>query len=686
MQIKLKKLIIINFKGIESLTIDMDGKDQVALYGANGSGKSSIDDAINWLLFGKNAQGLEKFSIKRHDSNGAFIKKIDTEVEGIFDANGEELSIRRALIQNWVKKRGSLEEEYKGDVTNFYWNDVPKKESEFKEKIKDLIGSEKLFKLLTNPLYFNFQMDWKERREILMQLSGGIQNDEIFADLIKKHGKEMFIGLIAAIDKKKSIDDYRDQLVSEKNKLKQEIETVQPRIDEVKRSIAGLSEYNFKEILAEIKELEIKRDEIQALLNDEKKQRELEDKKRNEKFAEYRKAIGERQNKMIQLDNSIMNIEYQAKQYAANHSQDTRNKIRNLQMEITSLQGQIKARESILETDSAHLENIKKSRAALLEEYNTIDAESMQEFNYDDFKCPTCKRELETSDVELKKKEISDNFNQGKNDRMQVIVDRGSSLKKQIPILQDAISKHEEFIFNNEQFLGSKKADLIELENLLKDQPSDESLQENYLKENSEYQKLISEKLELENQVIPAPENTLQSETNSQNNELIADINASIVEKKMILAKEDQIKSANERIQQLMQQEETVSKSIMQNEGNQYAVLLYSKARVEILERKINGMFKAVRFKMFIIQNNGGEKETCDTLVNTNGSWVPFSDANNAGRINAGLDIINTLCEYHKVSVPVIIDNRESVTQIIPTQSQVVNLIVSSKDKTLRAN
>jgi hypothetical protein len=75
---------------------------------------------------------------------------------------------------------------------------------------------------------------------------------------------------------------------------------------------------------------------------------------------------------------------------------------------------------------------------------------------------------------------------------------------------------------------------------------------------------------------------------------------------------------------------------------------------------------------MFATQINGGEVECCDALID----GVPFSDANNAAKINAGLDIINTLCEFYQVTAPIFIDNRESIVELIDCESQIVNLIV----------
>ncbi len=89
-------------------------------------------------------------------------------------------------------------------------------------------------------------------------------------------------------------------------------------------------------------------------------------------------------------------------------------------------------------------------------------------------------------------------------------------------------------------------------------------------------------------------------------------------------------------------------------------------------------MFKHVTFKLFDYTIDGNEYETCVPLVN----GIPFDVANTAGQVNAGLDIINALVGFHGVCAPIFIDSRESVNDIIPTGSQIINLIVT-KDKEL---
>jgi exonuclease SbcC len=128
---------------------------------------------------------------------------------------------------------------------------------------------------------------------------------------------------------------------------------------------------------------------------------------------------------------------------------------------------------------------------------------------------------------------------------------------------------------------------------------------------------------------------------------------------------EETISKGNDRIKELQDQESTLALQLAALEGSEFAIMEFTKAKVDAIERRINGKFRNVRFKMFTQQVNGGEAETCETLVNSNGSFVPFPDANNAARINAGIDIINTLCQHYDVYAPIFIDNRESVTKLI---------------------
>ena len=60
--IKLKKLILENFKGIKELKIDFSNVTNI--FGDNGVGKTTIFDAFTWLMFGKDSTDKKDFSIQ----------------------------------------------------------------------------------------------------------------------------------------------------------------------------------------------------------------------------------------------------------------------------------------------------------------------------------------------------------------------------------------------------------------------------------------------------------------------------------------------------------------------------------------------------------------------------------------------------------------------------------------------
>ena len=66
------------------------------------------------------------------------------------------------------------------------------------------------------------------------------------------------------------------------------------------------------------------------------------------------------------------------------------------------------------------------------------------------------------------------------------------------------------------------------------------------------------------------------------------------------------------------------------------------------------------------------------------GAMVPYSTANKAAVVNAGLEIIATLSHHYGVRLPIVVDNAESVTELLPVDSQVIRLVVSAEDESLR--
>lgn len=137
--------------------------------------------------------------------------------------------------------------------------------------------------------------------------------------------------------------------------------------------------------------------------------------------------------------------------------------------------------------------------------------------------------------------------------------------------------------------------------------------------------------------------------------------------------KDKDILAANiKRIQELNEQLRTMNNEIAQLEGVEFTIAELKHRLIDKVEERINSMFTLVKFKMYETQINGGEAETCEALVD----GVPYStNLNTAARMNAGLDVINAITKHHGIHAPIWIDNRESITSLIDTQSQIINLV-----------
>lgn len=665
--IQIKKMVLTNFKGLRNQEIIFDQNTNI--YGANGTGKTTIFDAFTWMLFGKDSSDRKDFEIKTLDKMNVVIPKIEHEVAAVIDVDGVEISISRILRENWVKKRGSETTEFSGNVTEYYWDGVPMQQKGFNEKVSKILD-ESVFKLITNPLAFN-SLKWQDRRKVLMDIAGTLSD----SDLAK--GNAEYEKLVANLSEDKSLADYQKQILASIKKAKEDLKGIPTRIDEVSKGMPEILDFVNLKISLDLKEKALK-----------KVNESIENK--SSAYDSQLAEINQNKVKANNLKSDIEIIEYNTRVEIANSLKPDTSALETAKRNLESKRGDLVTSENALATlksksttIQSQIESTETKLKNLREEWVGENARELT-FNDDDFHCPTCKREFESGDVEGKKTEMLTSFKIKKSDALAEINTRGGNLKNEATSLESELQTIKDRISTGEKHIEALKAEVETLQSNLTSEESktppsidvdQTDLLDRKLHGNTTYQAKKIELQTLTATIVEVPVVDV-SELKEQRSALVQEIDTI----KNNLRNEDQIKAVEKRIEDLEKEEKELAQQIANVEKEQFLIERFNKLKIDTLESKINQKFKFVKFRMFETQINGGETECCDALID----GVPFSDANTASKINAGLDIINTLCDHYQVNAPIFIDNRESIIDVIAIRSQLINLIVSSADNKLR--
>lgn len=645
-RIVITRMDFLNFKGIRDLTVDFDS-DLTSISADNGLGKTSIFDGFTWVLFGKDSKDRKNFGIKTYDETGKAIPKIPHEVTVTLLVNGEEVTLCRRYNEKWTKKRGSAEEVFDGHEEERLYNGVPCSVKEYNDKIA-AICTEEVFKFITNPLYFTKQKA-DVQRQMLIQMAGGVSDTEI------AQGNPDFENLLAKLTGK-NLEEYKREIQAKKRRIKNELDMIPSRIDERKRDMPEAEDWDAIE--SELASKNAQLTNIEQQLLDASKAANEANKRRAELIRKQGDIYAAKSELKFKIKEELL-ADYRRQQSARN---ELISKINGEERAIAALQSEIQ------EYDR-QLASLSETRNSLLAEWKSINAEQLT-FNEDEFICPTCKRRFEVDEIESRQQELSETFSRNKAKRLELNKQKGLEVKAKREAVEKAKAQAEVNIASKRAWIDTQKSSSLYLNELV--EPETESV----IAADKRYIDLCNQETELKNQI----ENETATDTGSDTSELVegkGTLQSAIDELKKMLSKKDIIKRNNERIAELETMMRKQSQEVAELEGIEFTIASFSKARIEAVERKINGMFHIVRFKMFDTQINGGEVETCEATVN----GVPFSDLNDAGRINAGLDIINAICGSNGVYAPIFIDNAESVNELLPTQSQKIRLVVSTDKK-----
>jgi DNA repair exonuclease SbcCD ATPase subunit len=616
----------------------------------NGVGKTTVFDAFTWLLFGKDSLDRKDYGIKPVE-NGKPLPRTNVAVAGVLTVNGTEIVLRRVLVEEWVKPRGQVEEVFKGNKHELFWNDVPLKVSEYQKRVNDIID-ESVFKMITNPIFFA-GMDWKLQREQLFKIAGSVSDAEIG---IKEPDFAALLDRISG----KSFAEYKQEIAYKKKRLNGELKEIQPKINQTRKLMPQQSD--FDSIEAEISDLESQIADIDRAIAD-----------KNEAVQQQFEIVRQKQDELNSLRQRQQTLLHEARMAAQEATFKANEKRRELEHTIQKNESEIRSLESrnnsLIQEVSGLKASLMDAEAVLKSKRTKWQEENAKEYNASSEVCPYCQQQL-PDDMKDNLREL---FEEGKANVLDAIAREGKQVAENVARLNELFEKQSLALTSLEVQISTQRLSLASLKRQLESMPTTPEAEK--LNPPAECAEITLQMIELQktmHDVEPANTTVLQQRKQA----LLKRLDAA----KSVLRNRELISEYTSEIGRLESEGRIIAQQIADVEHEEYIMQQFTKAKIEECDRRINDLFKHVSFKLFDYTIDGNEVETCIALVGEN--KVPFPHANTAGQINAGIDIINTLTGFYKTSAPIFVDRRESVNDLIESKSQIISLVVSN-DKEL---
>ena len=640
-EIKIKRLVLENFKCHKSLKLDFEGGN-ASIYGDNASGKTSIYDALTWLLFGKDSQGNgeKNIEIKPLDASGEVKDHLAvTAVEAVLAVNGEEVTLRRTYKEVWTTKRGSSQATYDGNTSDYYVDGVPCKRNAFQDKVNELVD-EDTFRMLTSVSHFANGISWQDRRAVLFKVAGVMDDAQILAT------NDALAPLVESMGKL-GLEDYKKKLLAEKRKFVGAKTEIPARISECQKTIEDIEGIDFAGAKADVEALTVKKDTVaaQILALDH-------DNAAEQKSLEIREA---------QLELSTLEAEnkaYRDRQTASSVD------VHSLNIRITSLQTQLTRKRNEFSNENSYISDLDKriadARAAWM---------SANGITFTGATCTACGQQLPADKLQKAK----DAFEADKKSRLCDIEESANYHKQQKALAEDRLTGKQEEIKQLETEITELQAQITAAE-AAKVEPKDKA---DYADRKGAIQARI-DKLNADLFEIRESASSVRSKLRQE----MLEISATISDHMAIISKESLLDYSKQRVDQLREDAKNAAECLEAIEKMLYLIDEYSRYKTKFVEDSINGLFRIARFRLFREQANGGIEDRCDVVHD----GIPYISVNNGMKINLGIDIINTLSTAYGVRVPLFLDNAESVTNLEKCGSQIIRLVVSENDKELRVN
>ena len=643
---KLLRLTLDNFKGTKHFSLDLPEGCSAAVYGENGTGKTTLADAWCWLLFGVDSKGQSDsknggFQVSTKGTSG-----LDYSVSAVIEVDGHTHTLRRVYREEFSRKNGESEKGQAKNHTDYYLDDTPlKTKKQYDAFIDTLFPSREIGRALTIPSYFPRELEPGSRRELLLKLF----SPEITEDSVMDRHPEL--ARLRTYKGYKTVEQYRDWAKAQRTAVNKELDSIPGRIDEAnlaKREEVPTPEDDavFQRLQAEKAKLAMK---LSAIRSGSAQMDAIRRKSETEALLSERRAAY--MGKFLHA-NDALNADAQA-----------------LRKEISDKERAVFLLKRKKEERILFMEGIRKEIDHLGEKWQEWQG---KRFDESSTVCPTCGQSLPPEQIQ----EAREKFNLTRSETIRQIEEQGTQLRERLKRDSAAVKEEQKTITAAEQELAELQEKLDKLAAAIVTPPPFEET-EDFRKLTKEIEGLRQEeailKVSAEKQIAPLLE---KEETIQQRLDELARKRLNV----------EMNRQQEQRIRDLLAKQKELNLQLTTLDDGLTLADQFIRLRAMDLEEDINSHFEVVRWKLFDMQVNGGVKTCCEAMAdNDNGIFVEYgSNLNDGRRIQAGVDIINAITKVTGVTAPIWIDGAGELTKKLNTQSQCVRLYASEADKVLR--
>ena len=649
-----KSLSLLNFKGIRNLHVSF-GENLTVISGRNAAGKTSIADAIMWVLFDVGYDG-NKLEPKTFDKNHEIIKEIPHEAELTLLVDGDQIVLKRSLSDAWKGDKCTNTYKYyvDGDVTTA---------GDFKKVVED-ICPDSVFRRISSATNF-CSLPWQKQRELLESLADKYTTQDI------TQGDERFDFVVEEL-KKKTIADLIHHIKYKRKEVQKQLDAVPVRLAELNKSLPEAQDWdalsteksNLNDKLVELA------NKMQAIRIGGADKVRYDGILKKIEFAEKRKR---------NMEQGAMNL---ATEQATKHQSDvitTNIAVKKAQSLVDDLKATMRG---YTESEIHAKDKKEECERKVVDINNRLDelSKSRWSWNAEDGICPHCGQPLPAEDVERIKKESKDRFNERKSNASKKIQEEFNGIQQEYTDAKNILEKldNDRMVTTNQLLKANKTLKEAEFKKLEVDAEKPKTY-EQILAEKEEYQQVVKEIADLQAEL------NKPSASSDENAKMLAElekerepIGIRYNEVLELLATKETYDRISELIEKAKQDKESYQNQLDELDEKLDLANEYNKKSCQLLEENVNGHFSYVKWSMFTQDLDGNMKPYCECYHD----GVPYSRLNGAAKVNAGIDIANTFSRFYQVSAPMVLDECESVNDpIYSGDQQQIRLKVTTDDK-----